>query len=129
MLENFRFCFNCGPSNEGRDRIVMCHFIFRRALSEGRDRIVMCHPICRGALSEGRDKTVMCHPICRGALNWSAVCCSLQSTSLWETPHNCPSYLGWHNYHFSFMSVLMNYKMFKGAHQKNLKKTFIHTFT
>lgn len=58
--------------------------------------------------------------------------CSLQNTSLWETHHNYPSYLGWHNYYFSFMSVLMNYEMFKGAHQKIFKKdfyTYIHINT
>lgn len=58
--------------------------------------------------------------------------CSLQNTSLWETHHNYPSYLGWHNNYFFFMSILMNYEMFKGAHQKNFKKdfyTYIHINT
>lgn len=57
---------------------------------------------------------------------------SLQNTSLWEIHRNYPSYLGWHNYHFSFMRVLKNYEMFKGAHQKNFKKdfyTYIHINT
>lgn len=80
----------------------------------------------------GRDKIMMYHPIHRRTQNWSAVCCSQQNTSLWKIHRNYPRYLGWHNYHFSFMCALMITKCLREPTKKIKKKdfyTYIHINT